>query len=176
MSLVRILLCPCEKVSNAILWLLNRLIKVSDFWWIDSYLPESIHTCIDSFQFESSHQTLWLTLNRFIRRLTRINLHLRLTWIDSHMHWIVSSFMQLCVVFCCLNRFTHLVNRFTLLCLCEKSVLSPLSINSLLLITPNSLNHLHLFFLGLKNSLFIHSSRLNTFSLNHFVHWVTLIC
>jgi len=73
---------------------------------------------------------------------------------------------------CCLNRFTHLVNRFTMLFLAEILHLPPHSIHTHFLITLKALNHLQIFSLGLKNSLFIHSSRLNTFSYNHFVLWV----
>jgi len=78
---------------------LNRFKKVSDFMWIDSHLFESIHVCIVSFLLESSHKTLWLSLNRFIRSLNRINLHPRYIWIDSIMFWIVSSFILLWSVF-----------------------------------------------------------------------------
>jgi len=134
-------------------------------------------------QFESTHHNL----NRFIYALSPFCLnHLtklsELHWIDSHKVWIESIFiwgtLESTRIYpesyhpsyfsglssCCSNRFIHLVNRFNLLFLCKNLVLSPLSINSLLLITPKVLNHLHLFSLGLKNSLLIHSSRLNTFS------------
>ena len=117
-------------------------------------------------------KTLWLWLNRFIRI------------------WIVSIFTRehinrfkrcmMCInlhssswlLFNCLNRFTHLANRFTMLFLAKNFHLPPFSIYKHFLITPKPLNHLHLFSLGLKNSLFKHSSRLSTFSYNHFVLWV----
>jgi len=142
---------------------LNRFNKASDFMWIDSHLSESIHMCIVSFLRESSHKTLWLASNRFTRSLNRFNLPLGTfestqIYLESYHPSYFSS-----LSFCCLNRFKHLVNRFNLLFLCENLVLSPFLINSLL-ITPKALNHLHLFSLGLKNSLLIHSSRLNTFS------------
>ena len=78
---------------------LNRFNEVSDFMWIDSHLLESIHVWIVSFLFESSHKTLWLVSNRFIRNLNRINLHHGLTWIDSNLYWVVSFFMLLWFVF-----------------------------------------------------------------------------
>ena len=74
--------------------------------------------------------------------------------------------------FWCLNRFNCLMNRFTQLLLCKNLALLAFPIYCLFLLTPKLLNHLKLFSLGLKNSLFIHSSRLNTFSENHFVLWV----
>jgi len=132
---------------------------------------ESIHIYLNRFMNESSLFCLRrlkklhdLHLNRFIRNLNCINLHLGFTWIDSIVYCIVSSFMLLWSVFCCLNRFKHLVNRFNLLILCKNWVFSPLTIYTLLSTTPKLSNHLHLFSLGLKTSLFIHSSRLNTFS------------
>jgi len=144
---------------------LNRFNKVSDFMWIDSHLFESIHVCIVSFL--------------FLNHLTKFS---NLSWIDSYEVWIVSIFILGTLEstqiwfesyhpsyfsgrsFCCLNRFKHLVNRFNLLNLCENWVFSSLTIYTLLSSFPKLLNHLHLFSLGLKNLLLIHSPRSNTFS------------
>ena len=108
-----------EKVSKFIFcqlqstqYTLNRFFQVSDFRWIDLHLLELIHEWVDSFLFETSNKTFWLALNRFIRDLNRIILHPGFTWINSYMFWIVLSFMLFWFVFCCLNRFNHLVNRF----------------------------------------------------------------
>jgi len=123
----------------------------------------------ESFQFmlESIHQSLRPCLNRFILFMNHINL---LLGILSRFKYLLTRSILLLFfspswfVLYGLNRFIKLLNPFTQLLLCENLVLLPLSINSLLLITLKSLNHLHLFSLGLKNSLLIHSSRLKTFS------------
>jgi len=161
---------------------LNRLII---HWIVSSeslISDETIHHSLNRIRCESIHHSL----NRIIKPS---DLH----WINSTKGWIASFFIlgsleliHICIesyhyscvfdlYFCCLNRFTHLVNQFTMLFLCENLLLSLLTIYSLLLITLKWLNHLQLFSIGLKNSLHINSSRLNTFSWNHFVHWVPLI-
>jgi len=156
-----------EKVSKIILDQLNRLkntlnrfTKVSDLRWIDSYPLESIHTWVVSFVIESSHKTFWFALEPIHKHFELIHLHSLFTWIDSYMHWIVSVFLLLCSVFDCLNRFKHL----TSVDLVRKLSLFCFTIYTLFPTTPKSLNHLHLFSIGLKNSFLIHSSRLNTFS------------
>jgi hypothetical protein len=122
-------------------WIDSRLNRLISIWIVSPNslaFTESIHHKVESYQSSS-----WAHLNRF--------------------SYTLSFFIQICVVFCCLNPFTHLVNRFTVLFLCENLVLSPLSINCSYLTTPKVLNHLQLFSLGLKNSKFIHSLRLTLF-------------
>jgi len=139
--------------------------------WIVSHMNRLFLVWIVSQNSLTCTKSIHLIVESFI-------LHPGLTWIDSLMHWIASSFMCSWVVFCCLNRFTHLVNRFTLLILCENFVLSLLFIYSLLFITLKILNHLQLFSLGLKNSLHIYSSRLNTFfriTLYFESHWFSRV-
>ena len=137
-------------------------LMICSIFRVNRFKCESFH-----FLFESIHQFLWPCLNQFILCMNRIN---PLLGILSRFKYLLTRsilhpfFSPSCFVLYGLNRFIKLVDRFTQLLLCENLVLSPLSINSLLLTTPNLLNHLQLFSLGLKNSLFIHSSRLNTFS------------
>jgi len=109
---------------------------------------------IDSLYTESIHQSLWLLMNRFkillnrikhesthfsLKRLTKLS---DMPWIDSFEVWIISFFIlgslesihqyielfhSSCTFrlsFCCLNWFTHLMNRFTLLILCKNYVFS----------------------------------------------------
>ena len=107
----------------------------------------------------------WLALNRFIKG------------------WIASFFIldPLESIHICTESYQsswvfglsyRCLNRFTMLFLAEILHLPPFYIytHTHFLITPKLLNHSHIFSLGLKNSLFINSSRLNTFTYNHFVH------
>jgi len=115
--------------------------------------------------FESYH----LFLSRIIKLSESIQINpesiqtfIWAAWIISHFTWLASIFSIFLYVWAypswCLNRFTQLF-------LCENLALLASPIYCLLPLTPKSLNHLQLFSLGLKNSLFILSSRLNTFFL-----------
>jgi len=150
--------------------------------WINSLSPESYHTksltlcesfhyILNRFTLELCHiflnrilKTFWHTFNRFI--LIGI-VSIFILGILNRFKLCLNRINHHCssgLYSCCLNRFTHLVNWFTLLILAEFLHLPPKSIYTHSLITPKLLSHLHLFSLGLKNSLFIHSSRLQTFS------------
>jgi len=92
------------------------------------------------FCLKSIHQTLWPCLNWFIIFMNRIN---SLLGILSRFKYLLTRsilllfFSPSCFVLYGLNRFIKWQNRFTQLLLCKNLVLSPLSINSLLLINPN---------------------------------------
>jgi len=102
--------------------------------WIDSLLPESYH--LKSLTWGESSQmclnritkTFWLILNRF-----------KIVWIVSIIILGTLNRFKLCLnrinhhspsglSFCCLNWFTHLMNRFTMLFLAEFLHLLPKSI------------------------------------------------
>jgi len=91
-------------------------------------------------------------LNRFKNGLIRINLH---------------SLFIVHLAFSCLNRFKHLMNRFTMLFLAEIFHLPPFSIYTHFLITSKPFNHLHLFSLESPNLIVHLFLRLDTFSKNH---------
>jgi len=117
--------CPCLSFST-----LNRFTT----HWIDSSkfltFDESTHNSLNRVTFESSHSCL--------NRLTKLS---DLHWIDWSEGWIISFFIpglpesiHLCpellhpsctlgLSFCRLNRFTHWVNQFTMLFLCENCAL-----------------------------------------------------
>jgi len=183
--LIRVVLYPLGGRSSCVLWHFFSLYFCVDFdalicidsLLFESYhrksliLCESTHYILNRFTPESSHfnlnhilKTLWLTLNRFI-----------LIWIISIFILGILNRFKFCLNLInhhcssnlyswCLNQFTHLVNRYTWLFLDENFHLHSFSIYNHSLITPKVLNLLHLFTLGLKNSLIIHSSRLNIFS------------
>jgi len=124
---------------------------------------------------ESIHQNLWLSLNRFIQDMNRIN---QLSRSFESFHFSLDSyhsssqfyFLMFCLIW--FKSIHSVINLIHSVVFVRKFSLITLLYNILLLITPNLLNHLQLFSLGLKNSLFIHSSILNSFSSNHFVLWV----
>jgi hypothetical protein len=157
MCISLVVLCLFKKCQSSMFimldrlkYSLNRFTKVYGLRWINSHLH-----WIDSWMsrlFFVWHKTLWLAL--IMGSLQSIQI-------------CIESFHNSCfsgLFFCCLNRFKHLVNRFTLLFLCENWVFSSFTLYTLFFTTSRLLNHLRLFSLGLKNSLFIHSLRLNIFS------------
>jgi len=155
-------------------WIVSH--NVSDFVWIVSQYLESIHSWIESNLPESHHEnfltyieSIQFDLNRFILHPDILNwFKLCLNRINHHSLSDLYS--------CCLNWFTHLVNRFTMLFLAKFFHFTPYSIYTHFLTTPKILNHLHIFSLGLKNSLFIHSSGLNTFFLESLCTLSHMIC
>jgi len=93
-------------------------------------------------------------------------------WINSHFVWFISIFMAYLFVFCCLNRITHYVNRFTMMFLAKFLHLPLLPIYTHILITPKLLNHLHQFSLESSYLIFHLFLILNNFSKNHCGLWV----
>jgi len=145
-----------------IVWIVSTI--VSDLGWIDSNYFESHHSWIESNLPESYHEIFLTCFVSIQIILNRINLHPGIyesiqTLLDTY-----QSSLSPALSFSGLNQFIHLLNRFTQLFLDEKLHLLSFSVYTHSLITPKTLNHLHIFPLGLQNSLFIHSSRLNTFS------------
>jgi len=154
---------------------LSRIIKLSDSLWIDSdqfWIDSDLHlgslNCFTCYMTCINLHNLSLYLGLSFLVSESIQTFIYVAWIVSLVTWLASIFITSpCIWAClswCLNRFSCLMNRFTLLFLCENYVLFLFTIYNLLLITSTLLNDLQLFSLGLKNSLFIHSSRLNTFS------------
>jgi len=115
-----------------IFWIHSRMTRLKNVW-ITSW--NLFDLCwIDSKKSESFQSSSWALLNRVKDSLSRINRH-------------CLSGLSLC----CLNRFTRLVNQFTMLFLAEFLHFPPISIYTLFLITLKSLNHLQLFSLECKN-------------------------
>ena len=120
-----------------ILWIISHSNRIISVW---TFSQNSL-TCAESnhLKGESYHSSSWAYLNQFTYALNHFILHALLgcpfaVWINSLIWWIHS----LCWLL--------------------------LTIYTILIITHNSLNHFQLFSLGIKNSLHINSSRLNTFS------------
>jgi hypothetical protein len=126
--------------TSGIISHLNRFISVGIVSQNSLTCTESIHLKVESY-----HSSSWAYLNRFTHALNRFILH---------------AFLG-CLLLCeSIHSFSESIDQVVFV---QNFALITLTIYSLLHTFTNLLNHLHLFSLGLKNALFIHSSRLNTF-------------
>jgi len=109
---------------------LNRFKNVSNSVWIDSCLNHFIPSWVIS----SNSMTLFESIHT---NSESIQSFILATWIVSNLTWLSSIFIYfpsfLGLPFCCLNQFTSLMNRFTLLFLCK----------NLYLVTPHYINPSH---------------------------------
>lgn len=154
---------------------------------------ESSHNMSESIQISLWLSLNWFTtsMNRFmfvschlsLSRLTNLSISI---WIDSNIIWIDSilhlgnlnrfKYLLTCInphsiflgwacVFSVSESIHYFIESIQSVALVRKLCpFFPYYIYTPLSTTSKLLNHLHLFSLGLKNSLLIHSSRLNTFS------------
>jgi len=120
---------------ESILFSLNRFTKIYDLHWINSSEGWTVSFFIMG-SLESIHSCTESFHPSCILGLSFA------VWIDSLIQWIDSP-SCFCAIFCSYHPSLYIVSSTQL---------------------TDSLNHLQLFTLGLKNSLHINSSRLNTFS------------